>query len=133
MKLREQTDDKKEKQTEDNSRERGVESQLKAAAQRGYPEDVEDPMVAPPDSDIHQSGRVLELQNKDFWLRRTDVSWHLPIHMTIREEPFKNDLQGHPKNGRPRSKKPRSRRSREAMTNGIVPTGSRHLGHGNNH
>ena len=32
--LREQTDDKEEKQTEDNSRLRGVESQLRAAAQR---------------------------------------------------------------------------------------------------
>ena len=89
--LREQTDDKKRvKQTEDNSRERGVESQLRAAAQRGYPEDAEDPMVAPPDYDIRQSGRVLELQNSDLWLRPTDMSWHLPILMTIREEPFKN-------------------------------------------
>ena len=59
--LREQTDDKKEKQTEDNSRERGVESQPRAAAQRGY---AEDPMEAPPDCDICQSGRVLELQKQ---------------------------------------------------------------------
>ena len=88
--LREQTDDKKGKKTEDNSRERGVESQLKVAAQRGYPEDATDPMVAPPDYDIRQSGKVLELQNTDLWLRPTDVSWHLPILMTIREEPFKN-------------------------------------------
>ena len=63
--LRERTDDKKEKQTEDNSRGRGVESQLRAAAQRGYREDAEDPMVAPPDYDIRQSGRVLKLQNRD--------------------------------------------------------------------
>ena len=33
--VREQPDDKEEKQTEDNSRVRGVESQLKLAAQRG--------------------------------------------------------------------------------------------------
>ena len=63
--LREQTDDRKGKQTEDNSRERGVERQLRAAARQGYPEDAEDPMVAPPDYDIRQSGRVLELQNRD--------------------------------------------------------------------
>ena len=63
--LREQTNDKKGKQTEDNSRERGVESQLRAGAQLGYPEDAEDPMVAPPDYDIRQSGRVLELQSSD--------------------------------------------------------------------
>ena len=49
QKLREQTHDRKGKQTEDNLRERGVESQLRTAAQRGYPEDAEDPMVAPPD------------------------------------------------------------------------------------
>ena len=63
-KLREQTDDKKGKQT-DNSRERGVERQQRAAAQQGYPEDAEDPKVAPPHFDIRQSGRVLELQNRD--------------------------------------------------------------------
>ena len=48
-------------------------------------------MVAPPDYHIRQSGRVLELQNRDLWLRPTDMSWHLPILMIIREEPFKND------------------------------------------
>ena len=47
-------------------------------------------MVAPPDYHIRQSGRVVELQNKDLWLRPTDMSWHFPILMTIREEPFKN-------------------------------------------
>ena len=88
--LREQTDDKKEKQTEDISRERRVESQLKAAAQWGYLEDATDPIVAPPDYDIRQPGRVLELQNRDLWLRPTDMSWHLHILMTMREEPFKN-------------------------------------------
>ena len=78
-----QTGDKKGERTEDNSRERGVESQLRAAAQRGYPEEATDQMVAPQDYDIRQSGRV-------FWLRPTDMSWHFPILMTIREEPFKN-------------------------------------------
>ena len=47
-------------------------------------------MVAPQDYDVRQSGRVLELQNSDLWLRPTDLSWHFPILMTIREEPFKN-------------------------------------------
>ena len=77
---------------EDNSRERGVESQLRTAAQRGHPnpEDAEDPMVAPPDCEIRQAGRVLELQNGDLWLRKTELSWHLLILMTSREEPFKN-------------------------------------------
>ena len=90
--LRDQTDDNEEKQTEDNSRLRGSESQLIAAAQWGYPnpEDAEDPMIAPPDYDVRQSGRFLELQNRDLWLRPTELSWHFPILMTIREEPFKN-------------------------------------------
>ena len=90
--MRDQTDDNEEKQTEDNSSLRGSESQLRAAAQRGYPnpEDAEDPMIAPPDYDVRQSGRVLELQNRDLWLRPTELSWHFPILMTIREEPFKN-------------------------------------------
>ena len=44
----------------------GSESQLRAAAQRCYPnpEDAEDPMIAPPDYDVGQSGRVLELQKQ---------------------------------------------------------------------
>ena len=37
-----------------------------------------------------QSGRVLELQNTDLWLRPTDRSWHFLVLMTIREEPFTN-------------------------------------------
>ena len=47
-------------------------------------------MVAPQDYDVRQSGKVLELKNSDPWFRPTDLSWHFPILMTIREEPFKN-------------------------------------------
>ena len=83
--LREQTDDKEGEQTEDNQRERGVASQLRAAS-----EDTRYPMVAPPDYDIRQSGRVLELRNRDLYSQPTDMSSHVPILMTIREEPFKN-------------------------------------------
>ena len=71
-------------------------------------------MVAPQDYDVRQSGILLELQNSDLWLRPTDLSWHFPIFMTTREEPFKNDC------------------SREAMMNGIMPTGKHHLVHGTN-
>ena len=45
--LREQTDNKKGKRTEDISRERRVEIQQRATAQRCYPEDATDPIVAP--------------------------------------------------------------------------------------
>ena len=89
--LLEQTADKKEKSTEDSSRERGVETQLRMPAQRGFTADATDPMVAPQDYDIRQSGRVLKLQSSDLWLRPTDLSWHFPILMTIREEPFENN------------------------------------------
>ena len=45
--LREQTDDKEEKQREHNLRPRGIGGQLRAAAKLGYPnsEDAEDPMI----------------------------------------------------------------------------------------
>ena len=68
----------------------GIEIQLRMAAQRCFTEDATDPMVAPQDCDVRQSGRVLELENSDLWLRPTDLSWHFTILMTIREEPFKN-------------------------------------------
>ena len=82
----------KEKRTEDISRERGIEAQLSATAQRAYrdQEDATDHMVAPQDLDVHLSVRVLELQNRDLWLRPTDMPSHFPILMTIREESFKN-------------------------------------------
>ena len=43
-------------------------------------------MIAPPDYDVRQSGRVLELQNRNLWLQPTEMSWHFHILMTIREE-----------------------------------------------
>ena len=75
--LRERTNYPRGTGTEDISRERGIESQLKAAAQRAYrdQEDATDPTMAPQDFDVRQSGRVRELQNSDLWLRPTDVSW----------------------------------------------------------
>ena len=60
--LREQTADKKVRSTEDTSRERGEEVQLRMAAQRGLTEDATDPKVAPQDYDVSQTGRVLEPQ-----------------------------------------------------------------------
>ena len=47
-------------------------------ALRGFTEFATDPMVAPQDYDVRQSGRVLELQNSDLWLRPTDLPWHFP-------------------------------------------------------
>ena len=57
----------------------------------------------PPDYEIRQSGRVLEVQNRDLWLRPTDISWLFPTLMTIREELFlRTFFQGHPRSRRPR-------------------------------
>ena len=86
--LCERTDYPRVKRTEDISRERGIESQLRPAAQRAYPRPRGRHRSHGGTS--RQAGKVLELQNSDRWLRRTDLSWHFPILMTIREEPFKN-------------------------------------------
>ena len=60
--------------------------------EKGYPdpEDVDNPMIALQDYDVRQSGRVLELQSRDLWIRPTDLSWHCPILVTIREMHFRN-------------------------------------------
>ena len=130
--LLDQTAGKKGKSTEDISRERGVEIQLRLAAQRDFTDDATDKMVAPQDYDVRQSRRVLELQNSDLWLRPTVLSWHFLILMTIREEPFKNYRSRTSENGRPSSRRPRSRRSRKTMMDEVMPTGKHHLGHGTN-
>ena len=69
-----------EEEEQKRFRERGIEAQLRAAAQRAHrdQEDATDPMVAPQDHhDVHQSVRVLELQNSDLWLRPTDLGTFL--------------------------------------------------------
>ena len=80
-------------------------------------------MITPLDCDVRQSGRVLKLQNSDPRLRPTDLSWHFPILVVIREDRFKKCrsrtiVQEQRKNGRPSSRRPRSRKH--------------HLGHGIN-
>ena len=71
--LRERTDYSRGERTEDISRERGIESQLSPPAYRDH-EDATDPMVAPQDYDVRQSGSVLELQDSYHWLRPTNRS-----------------------------------------------------------
>ena len=60
---------------------------LRETARRSYAENDDNPMIAPRDHDVRQSGRVLGLQNKDLWIRPTDLSWHFPILVTLRELP----------------------------------------------
>ena len=38
------------------------------------PENVDNPMIVSEDYDVRQSGRVLELQNRDLCIRSTDLS-----------------------------------------------------------
>ena len=78
-------------QGEDSSYTKGIEV-LMETARKGYPgpENVDNPMIAPPDYDARQSGRVLELPNRNLWIRPTDLSWHFPILVTIREMPSRN-------------------------------------------
>ena len=46
-------------------------------------------MITHQNYDVRQSGRVLELQNRDLRIRPTDLSLHFPILVTIRELPFR--------------------------------------------
>ena len=77
---------------EDSSHPEGIEIFVRETAKKGYPDpqNFDNPMIALQDYDVRQSGRGLELQNRDLWLRQTDLSWHFPILLTIREMPFKN-------------------------------------------
>ena len=52
---------------EDRSHPKGIEVLLTETAKKGYPdpENFDNPMSAPLDYDVRQSGRVLELQNRD--------------------------------------------------------------------
>ena len=90
--LRERTMGNEKRQNEDCSYPKGIEVLLRETARKvcADPENVDNPMIAPQDCDVLQSGRVLELQNRDFWIRPTDLSWHFPIIVTIRKMPFKN-------------------------------------------
>ena len=89
---RERTQSKEKEQAVDSSYPKGIEVLLRETARRGFPdpENVDNPMIAPQDYHVRPSGRVVELQNRDLWIRPTDLSWHFSILMTIREMPFKN-------------------------------------------
>ena len=76
-------------QAEDSSYPKSIDIMLRETARKSYPENVDSPMIAPRDYEVRQSGRALELQNRDYWIRPTDLSWHYPIVVTIRAVPFK--------------------------------------------
>ena len=82
---RECTQSELKEHAEDISDLESFEVMLREAARKSYPENVDNPVIAPRDYEVLQSGRVLELQNTDLWIRPTDLSWHVPILVTIRE------------------------------------------------
>ena len=64
---RERTQSNEREQAEDSSYPKAIEGLLTETARKGYPdpEEVDNPMIAPQDHEIHQSRGVLELQNRD--------------------------------------------------------------------
>ena len=69
-KSRNRTQGNEERKGEDCSYPKSIEVLLRETARRGYPdpEEVDNPMIAPQDYHIRESGRVLEFQNKDLWI-----------------------------------------------------------------
>ena len=82
----------RKRQDEDSSYPKGFEILLRETTKRNCPnaEDVDNPKIAPQDYDVRQSERDWEFQNRDFWIRPTDLSLHFPILVTIREMPLKH-------------------------------------------
>ena len=89
---RERMQNKEKEQVEDSSYPKGIEVMLRVTARKSNPDPENDgnPMIAPRDYEVRQSGLVLELQNKELWIRPTDLSWNSPILVTTRELPSKN-------------------------------------------
>ena len=81
---------RKKEQAEDSSYPKGIEVMLRETVRKSYPENVDNPMTASRDCEVRQSARDLELQNNGLWIRPTDLLWHFPIPVTVRELPFKN-------------------------------------------
>ena len=69
----ESTYSNQKEQAEDSSYSKSIDVILRETARKNYPENVDSPMIAPRDHEVRQSGRVLELQNKDLWIRPTDL------------------------------------------------------------
>ena len=70
------------------ARTKSIEVLLRETARKDDPvlENVNNPLIAPQDDDVRQSGRVLELHNRDLWIRLTDLSWHFPEHQRRNQE-----------------------------------------------
>ena len=74
----EPTQNKEKEQAEDSSYPKTIEVTLREKARKSSPdpENIGNPIIAPHYFEVRQSGRVLELHNRDLWIRPTDLSWH---------------------------------------------------------
>ena len=80
---------RKKEQAEDSSYPKVIEVMLRKTVWKSYPKNVDNPTTASRDCEVRQSARDLELQNKGLWIRPTDLLWHFPILVIVRELPFK--------------------------------------------
>ena len=53
----------------------------------------DDFLTGPKDYAINQSSRVLQLGNRDLWIKESGTDWHLPILITLRQESRRNYRQ----------------------------------------
>ena len=112
--IREQTQGDQKRQGEDSSYPKAVEGLLRATARKNYPksENVDIRMIAPEAHDVRRSGRVLELQNRDLWIRPTDLSWNHPLLWPFVRRPSGISVEGHLRNWMPETTRSRRTRSR---------------------
>ena len=68
---RECTQSNEMEQIEGSSYPKGFEVMLRETARKSFPdrENIHNPLTAPQDYEVRQSGRVLELQNRELWIR----------------------------------------------------------------
>ena len=85
---RERTQGNEEEQGEDSSYPKSIELLLRDTARKHNPvlENVNILMIAPQDYEVCQSGRVLELHNRDLWIRPTDLSSFFLEHQIRSQE-----------------------------------------------
>ena len=127
---RERTQSEEKEQAEDSSHPKGIEVLLRETARKSYPDNVDNPMIAPQDDEVRQCGRVLELQNRDLWTRPADLSWHFPILATIRELPFQNYRGRSLANLDARDEAKKNKTLKKVARIGTQPHGGSHLGPG---
>ena len=122
---RERTQSKEKELVEDSSYPKCIEDMPRETARNSYPENVDNPMTAPRYNEVRQSGRVLELQNKDLCIRPTVLSWLFPILVTICELLFKKYRGRSSANVEARDEAEKQKDSEKQKSNTVIRHGSR--------